>query len=138
MAPAAVKAWKQVLLLLEKQQHAQAHSQQTDSSAARQVSDEIDTIYAELNCLNMVPRAAWKKIIRDMEVSPQRWKLLSVRSARLLTRYHHHVPSVCRFGVNLLRILVWMGCRCHVGLQHCAVSGTFPAMEHPGGSPGLY
>lgn len=67
MAPVAVKAWKQVLVLLE-HQHAQAQSQQTDSPAACQVSNEIGTLYVELFGLEMVPRAAWKKIINDMEV----------------------------------------------------------------------
>jgi hypothetical protein len=58
MAPAAVKAWQQVLVLLEKQQHAQAHPKQRDIPAARQLSFEIDELFAQLNSCVIIPRAA--------------------------------------------------------------------------------
>jgi hypothetical protein len=84
MAPAAVKAWKQVLLLLEKQQHAQAHSKQRDIPAARQLSSEIDELFAQLNSCVIIPRAAWKIIIRDMEVSRSVKPLINYSILRLL------------------------------------------------------
>lgn len=70
MAPAAVKAWKEILSLLQKQQqHAQRQPEQTDSPAARKLSHEIDVVLAFLEGTQSIPRAAWKTIIKDMEVS---------------------------------------------------------------------
>lgn len=101
MAPAAVKAWKHVLVMLEQQQaQAQAQSQQTDSPAACQVpySYEIDTHYIKVQRLEMVPRAAWKKIVNDLEVRH------SARTAKTQRAYWTativNVPDATSLGAN--------------------------------------
>jgi hypothetical protein len=71
MPPAAVKAWKQVLELLQEQQ---ALFLQTDGPAADSRRDlRFKAIKQRLDAIDTggaVPRAAWKTIIRDMEVGP--------------------------------------------------------------------
>lgn len=70
MPHAAVKAYKQVLALLETQQ---ALLSQTDRPAAcpqldkvtKQIADKTDVLVS----ISVVPLSAWKTIIEDMKVS---------------------------------------------------------------------
>jgi hypothetical protein len=98
MAPAAVKAWVQVLSLLQKkQQHAQRQPEQTDSPAARKLSHEIDVVLAFLEGTQSIPRAAWKTIIKDMEVSQfNSFYRVCVGGGGLASACKWHIHCSCR------------------------------------------
>jgi hypothetical protein len=70
MSHAAVKAYKQVLVLLETQQ---VLLSQTDSPAACTQLDQVTKALIKqvdvVVSIPGVPRAAWKTIIKDLEVS---------------------------------------------------------------------
>jgi hypothetical protein len=89
MPHAAVKAYKQVLALLDTQQ---ALLSQTDSPAARTQLDKVTKQIADktdaLVSISAVPLSAWKTIIKDMEVSCFKLAVQLIVPSRRAARAH--------------------------------------------------